>query len=173
MAKTSEVFLVSGQILRSVDGVKQLSPEIEQCVVVAPSSDAAYGALAVSEPAFRPVGHATLQDYELAARKIVAAVDGADLGGNVLLAPGMGLDADKNQMFLMSGLAFERSELTAERVVVAPDAQAALGMLAANEPTFMVGGLYSLQDYEMAAGAMRAVLRGADSKWKLLVAPGM
>jgi len=170
MAKTSEVFLVSGQFLRSVDGVKQLAPEIEQCVVVAHNRDSAYGTLAVSEPAFRPLGHATLQDYELAARKIVAAVGGAS--GGVLLAPGMHLDAAKDQIFLMSGQE-SRHTAAVERVVVARDAQAARGVLAANEPAFLVGGLFSLQDYERAAGKLRAVLRGMDSGWKLLVAQGM
>lgn len=172
MAKTSEVFLVSGQILRRVDGVRQLAPDIEQCVVVARNRDAAYGTLAVSEPAFRPLGHATLKDYELAARRIVAAVEGA--GGSVLLAPGMGLDAAKDQIFLMSGQVSRHADTTVvEHVVVAQDAQAARGVLAANEPAFVVGGLYSLQDYERAAGKMRAVLRGVDSGWKLLVAQGM
>lgn len=174
MAKTSEVFLISGQILRNVDGVRKLAPEIEQCVVVARSRDAAYGTLAAFEPAFRPIGHATLQDYELAARKMVAAVAGTDAGANVLLAPGMGLDAAKDQIFLMSGNVSVRTDsVAAERVVVAQDERAARGVLAANEPAFLVGGLYSLQGYESAARKLRAVLKGADSGWKLLVAQGM
>ncbi|MEM8519049.1 hypothetical protein [Janthinobacterium sp. CAN_S7] len=172
MAKTSEVFLVSGQMLRSIEGVKQLAPEIEQCVVVARNRDSAYDTLAVSEPAFRPLGHATLQDYEMAARKIAASVNDTDASERVLLAPGMHLDAAKDQIFLMSGQE-SRHTAAVERVVVARDAQAARRVLAANEPAFLIGGLFSLQDYEHAAKKLRAVLKGTDFGWKLLVAQGM
>ena len=89
MAKKTEIFLVSGQFLRRVDGMQQLSPEIEQCVVVAPDDKAAYDALAVSEPSFRPLGFVSLDQYDRAASQIRATVSGENTEWKLLVAPGM------------------------------------------------------------------------------------
>lgn len=89
MAKKTEIFLVSGQFLRRVDGVQQLAPEIEQCVVVAPDGKAAYEALAVLEPSFRPLGLGSLDQYERAVSQIRAAVSGENAELKLLVAPGM------------------------------------------------------------------------------------
>lgn len=180
-AKTSEVFLVSGQLLRRVDGELVLAPEVEQCVVVARDIDHAYSAIAISEPAFRPMGHATLQDYENSATKVRAALGGDDVGWSVLLAPGMALTAVKSQVFLLSGQIVERlvgggqrlGVVVEHRVVVAPDAVAAYAVVAANAPDFMPSGFVSLDEQERAASKLRAAIGGGDVGWKILVAPGM
>lgn len=85
----TQVFLISGQYVRDVDGFQQLAPEIEQCVVIASDGPTAYKVIATNEPAFKPVGHATLQDYETAATKLRAVLKGETSGWKLLVAPGM------------------------------------------------------------------------------------
>lgn len=71
------VFLVSGQRLVTVEGgSEKLSPDIEQCVVVANDDQEAYKALLSMEPNFRPLGCATLDDYESTAIKLRAVLKG-------------------------------------------------------------------------------------------------
>lgn len=66
-------FLVSGQVIaEKVGGRHGLSPVVGQRVVVAQDELAAYALLATAEPGFRPVGHASLHDYEVAAAKLRA-----------------------------------------------------------------------------------------------------
>lgn len=88
-AKKSQVFLVQGQFSQIVEGIERLAPEIEQFVVVAHDDRAAYGLLESSAPGFRPVGHATLEDYEETAGKLRATLRGDDIGWKLLVAPGM------------------------------------------------------------------------------------
>lgn len=85
----NQVFLVQGQMERLVDGVAQRGPEIEQRVVVAQDARVAYEVLAANEPGFKPIGRATLQDYENAATKLRAAIKGDNVGWIMHIAQGM------------------------------------------------------------------------------------
>lgn len=89
--KKNQVFLVSGQLKEEDAGGARLAPEITQRVVVAEDAQAAHGLLASTEPAFRPVGHASLQDYEDAVTKLRATLKGDATGWTVLVAPGMAI----------------------------------------------------------------------------------
>ena len=71
------VFLVSGQrLVTGEEGGENLSPDIEQCVVVANDDQDAYKTLESLEPKFRPLGFATLDDYESTAAKLRAVLNG-------------------------------------------------------------------------------------------------
>jgi hypothetical protein len=71
------VFLVSGQrMTKGEDGGEKLAPEVEQCVVIAENGQQAYQKLEGVEPKFRPLGCATLDDYESTAAKLRAALAG-------------------------------------------------------------------------------------------------
>ena len=71
------VFLVSGQrLVTGEDGGEKLSPDVEQCVVVANDGHEAYKTLESVESKFRPLGFATLDDYESTATKLRAALKG-------------------------------------------------------------------------------------------------
>lgn len=85
-----QVILVSGQRLVKVEGSgEKLSPDIEQLVVVADNGVEAYTALESLEPGFRPLGFATLDDYESTAAKIRDAVSGkVTTGWKVVLGEG-------------------------------------------------------------------------------------
>lgn len=84
------VFLVSGQRFEILEGgVRKVSPEIEQRVVVAQGDVAAYQLLASQEPGFLPSGHASLEAYDQAAMNIRAALQGEKGAWTVFYAPGM------------------------------------------------------------------------------------
>lgn len=87
--RKNEVFLISGQLLERMDGTQQLAPEVEQRVVVAPNDRVAYRFLSEQEPAFRPIGFATLQQFEESAAKLRATIQGKETGWKLLVAPGM------------------------------------------------------------------------------------
>lgn len=89
-ATKSQVFLVQGQMVMKVNGVDKYSPVIESCVVVAQDHVAAYSHLETVMPTFKPVGHASLQEYEDAASKLRSALKGEDVGCKVFVAAGMG-----------------------------------------------------------------------------------
>lgn len=75
--KPETVFLFSGQMSRSLPAARRTKgPLLEQRVVVAPDEAAAYGLLAQKEPNFRPLGAASLKDYEDAAANVRAALNG-------------------------------------------------------------------------------------------------
>ena len=83
---SNEVFLVSGQQFRDVadGGGRKLSTDIEQRVVVAQNGVDAYKQIAIAEPGFRPLGLASLHEYEEAVRKLRATLNG-DEGGFPLI----------------------------------------------------------------------------------------
>lgn len=84
----NHVFLVSGQRLTDVAGENAtLSPEIMQCVVVANDATAAYKILESMESDFRPLGLATLADYESTASTLRAVLSGEAKSGWKLIAP--------------------------------------------------------------------------------------
>lgn len=74
----NKVFLVSGQMHQAKVGGRQgLGPGVEQRVVVANDQTAAYRLLATQEPGFKPVGHASLNDYVTTVHKLRAVLDGS------------------------------------------------------------------------------------------------
>lgn len=76
ITNAKNVYLVSGQMAVTVSGGEEVLPQVEQRVVVAEDARLAYECLATNEARFRPLGHATLHDYEDAAKKIRAALKG-------------------------------------------------------------------------------------------------
>ena len=88
-AKPSEIFLISGQRLSRNDGSPQLNDAVEQRVVVAPNDRIAYDVLSGIDPQFRPLGHATLAQYEEAAAQLRAVVRGESTAWPLIVAPGM------------------------------------------------------------------------------------
>lgn len=71
------IFLVSGQrLVTGEEGGEKLSPDVEQCVVMAKDDQDAYKTLESLEPKFLPLGFATLDDYESTAAKLRAVLDG-------------------------------------------------------------------------------------------------
>lgn len=84
------VFLVSGRrISLGDDGIEAISSVVEQCVVVAPSELDVYPSLEKSMPNFRPIGFASLSEYEDAAARIRACLRGEEVAWNLVLANGM------------------------------------------------------------------------------------
>lgn len=82
-----KVFLVSGQMLeQKVGGREGISPMVTQRVVVAEDAAAAVRRLAEAEPAFKPLGHASLADYEVAARRLRAVAEGRSSEWSILTA---------------------------------------------------------------------------------------
>ncbi len=82
-----KVFLVSGQLLeQKVGGREGISPTVTQRVVVADDAVEAVRRLAEAEPMFRPVGHASLADYEDAARRLRAVAEGRSSEWSILTA---------------------------------------------------------------------------------------
>lgn len=76
------VFLVAGQSMQITGtGRNRLSPEISECVVLAPNDKDAYQCLAEKNPEFRPIGFSTMQDHLTAVLKLESALKGesADL----------------------------------------------------------------------------------------------
>lgn len=84
-----DVFLFQGQRKQLVGGVEQLSPAIEQRVVVAHGAEAAAGLLKKSAPDFLVVGFATLKQYEETAAQIRATLKGENREWAVLFEPGI------------------------------------------------------------------------------------
>ena len=81
------VFLVSGQRMVLVEGVGEtLSPDVEQCVVIANDGREAYKTLESMEPGFHPLGFATLDNYESTATKMRAVLNGDQNVGWRLIA---------------------------------------------------------------------------------------
>lgn len=73
----AHIFLVSGQATEEkVGGRGGLNPMVAQHVVVAEDAAAAYALLSQTAKGFVPLGHATLADYESAAKKIKAVLAG-------------------------------------------------------------------------------------------------
>lgn len=71
------VFLVSGQIAEQKVGRREgVGSTVHQRVVVADDAVAAYQCLALAEPAFKPVGLASLADYEDSAKRLRAVAEG-------------------------------------------------------------------------------------------------
>lgn len=60
-----------------------------------------------------------------------------------------------------------------QRVVIAADDVSAFAALKESEPGFASLGSATLQDYEATAARLRAVVRGEDTGWPMLIAPGM
>lgn len=88
--RSDQVYLVQGQYLRPAgNGGQELAPVIVQCIVVAEDDQKAYGCLAEQKPDFRPIGFATLADYEKTARNIRAALKKENASWPVLLAAGI------------------------------------------------------------------------------------
>lgn len=72
-----KVFLVSGQMLeQKVGGQEGRSPTVVQRVVVAEDAAEAIRKLEDAEPVFRPLGHASLAEYEDAAFRLRAVAEG-------------------------------------------------------------------------------------------------
>ena len=85
-----QVFLVSGQSLLPQQGGDELwSSTIEQLVVVADDAQAAYAIVEGMVPKFKPVGLASLDDYERALSKIKNTLTGADTGCRLIVAPNL------------------------------------------------------------------------------------
>lgn len=85
-----QVYLVQGQLVSAAStrgGAP--GPTIEQCVVVAVNDQDLYQCLATSKPDFRPLGFATLADYEDTAKKLRACLSREDRSWEIVLAPGM------------------------------------------------------------------------------------
>jgi len=81
------VFLVSGQLIeQKVGGREGISPTVTQRVVIAEDPVEALQRLAEAEPAFRPLGHASLADYEDAAVRLRAVAEGRSSEWSVLVA---------------------------------------------------------------------------------------
>lgn len=77
ITNAKNVYLVSGQMTVTISGGREeVLPHVEQRVVVAEDARLAYECLATNEARFRPLGHATLHDYEDAAKKIRATLKG-------------------------------------------------------------------------------------------------
>ena len=85
-----QVYLAQGQLIPGapIPGAA-LSPTIEQCVGVAVNDHDLYQCLANTKPGFRPLGFATLADYEDTAKKIRACLKSDSPSWEVVLAPGM------------------------------------------------------------------------------------
>jgi len=60
-----------------------------------------------------------------------------------------------------------------QRVVIASDVASAFAALKGSESSFNPVGSATLQDYEVAAARLRAVVRGEDAGWPMLIAPEM
>ncbi len=87
--KPETVFLFSGQMSRSLPSARRAKgPLLEQRVVVAPDEVTAYSHLAEKEPNFRPLGAASLKDYEDAAANVRAALNGTKDDWPLLVAIG-------------------------------------------------------------------------------------
>lgn len=82
-----KVFLVSGQIQeQKVGGREGISPVVTQRVVVAEDAAQAMQRLAEAEPMFKPLGQASLSDYEDAARRLRAVAEGRSKEWSILAA---------------------------------------------------------------------------------------
>lgn len=82
-----KVFLVSGQMLeQKVGGREGISPVVTQRVVVAEDAAQAMQRLAEAEPMFKPLGQASLSDYEDAARRLRAVAEGRSKDWSILAA---------------------------------------------------------------------------------------
>lgn len=84
---SNTVFLFSGQFEQtSIGGRTGLNPTIRQCVVIAENQKLAYECLTKHMPQFRPLGHATLEDYETTVMKLKKASEGVGTDWEVLQA---------------------------------------------------------------------------------------
>lgn len=73
----TRVFLISGQIAEQKVGRREgVGSTVVQRVVVADDAVGAYQCLASTEPAFKPIGLASLADYEDSARRLRAVAEG-------------------------------------------------------------------------------------------------
>ncbi|WP_157896885.1 hypothetical protein [Acidovorax carolinensis] len=87
MVNPEKVFLVSGQMQEQKAGGRQgLSPQVIQRVVVAQDPVEALRMLGEAEPLFRPLGHASLADYEDTAKRLRAAAEGHSSEWSILTA---------------------------------------------------------------------------------------
>lgn len=84
------VFLVAGQSMQvTASGRSRLSPEINQCVVLALNEGEAYQCLAIKNPEFRPLGFSTLQDHLTAVQKLESALKGGNADLPVFVSSSM------------------------------------------------------------------------------------
>lgn len=75
----ANVFLISGQSMKSVAGGQlRLSPEMEECLVMASTAIEAYDFLTEQKPTFKILGCSTLADHQAAVAKIEAGLRGDD-----------------------------------------------------------------------------------------------
>lgn len=84
--KNNQVYLVQGQFKQVLDGVITLDPEIKQLVVVAKDNETAYQFVTKEHPGFKPLGYATLEDYEKTARKLRDTLKGINSEWPLLIA---------------------------------------------------------------------------------------
>ena len=162
---TNDVFLVAGQMLVSLSGeARTLSPVIEHRVLVAQNERRAFLWLNSMEPAFRPVGSATLSQCEKSITAIRGALSGAD--NELRVIGGRPSDASGKDVFLLSG------QDDQQFVVVAEDESSALTKIG-QVSGFKQANCTSLQTFESTASKLRESMKGSNSGWKLLVAPGM
>lgn len=89
--KPEQVFLMSGQVIDAEpSGATQAATTIIQCVVVAADPAEAYKHIGAAKPDFRPIGLASLADYENAARNLRASLTGkVPESWSLHVAPGM------------------------------------------------------------------------------------
>lgn len=88
---------------------------------------------------------------------------------------------DSQRTFLASGQMLQKQEGGREalspvielQVVIAKDVQAAYALLAEKNADFKVLGMTSLADYEQAIAKIRATLKGENTGWGLMIAPGL
>lgn len=82
-----KVFLVSGQMLEpKVGGQQGSNPSVVQRIVMAEDAAEALRTLGEAEPLFRPLGHASLAEYEDAAFRLRAVAEGRSNEWSILVA---------------------------------------------------------------------------------------
>lgn len=84
----------------------------------------------------------------------------------------------KSQVFLVQGQYATSAGASLggaieQLVVVAADSDAMAGVVAARAPDFQPVGWATLENYEATAAKLRAALKGEQTGWRVLVAPGM
>lgn len=75
--KKENVYLFQGQRKSVINSEPQVSPVVEQCVVIADNADKAVAKMKKSAPGLAILGYATLKQYEDTAAQIRATLKGA------------------------------------------------------------------------------------------------
>lgn len=94
---------------------------------------------------------------------------------------GIQMTDDAKQVFLVSGQTATLAEgggevlssTVEQQVVVAKDGEEALALLSEKVPSFRPLGLTTLDDYEQAVAKIKATLKGVNTGWGLMLAPGL